>query len=94
MTDLESSVDQLRPVDPDGAKAWDIAATVFLALCAAMLIAGGATGQLYWQYYPYVTGTFSAWSVATCAIYALGCGLPLLIKWKEEAQWRSLTFDN
>jgi len=32
--------------------------------------------------------------VATCAIYALGCGLPLLIKWKEEAQWRSLTFDN
>lgn len=72
----------------------DVAATLFLVLCAAILIAGGATGQLYWQYYPYVTGTLSAWSVATCAIYALGCGLPLLIKWKEEAQWRSLTFDN
>ena len=72
----------------------DVVATLFLVLCAAILIAGGATGQLYWQYYPYVTGTLSAWSVATCAIYALGCGLPLLIKWKEEAQWRSLTFDN
>ena len=72
----------------------DVVATVFLALCAAILVAGGATGQLYWQYYPYMTGTLSAWSVATCAIYALGCGLPLLIKWKEEAQWRSLTFDN
>ena len=69
--------------------------TILLSVnAAAILIAGAATGQLYWQYYPYVTGTFSAWSVVTCAIYALGCGLPLLIKWKEEAQWRSLTFDN
>ncbi|MBP3035194.1 phenylacetate-CoA oxygenase subunit PaaJ [Arthrobacter sp. zg-ZUI100] len=28
MTDLEQTVDELRPVDPAGAKAWDIAATV------------------------------------------------------------------
>ena len=28
MTDLESTIDELRPVDPAGAKAWDIAATV------------------------------------------------------------------
>lgn len=72
----------------------DILATVAILLCAAVLIAGAALGALYWQYYPTITGALTPWSAAVCGIYCAGCCLPLILKWKEEAQWRSLTFDN
>lgn len=69
----------------------DGAALVALLLCAAALIVGGVLGTLSWQYYPTLSGPVTAWSAVLWVIYGAVCALPLILRWKEAIQWRSLT---
>lgn len=72
----------------------DILAMSFLLFCAASLIAGCCCGVLPWQYYPYLAGPMTLWSVLLLILYAGGCFLPLILQGKEVRQWHSLTFED
>jgi len=68
----------------------DIMFMVFYSLSAIFLIGIFASSEIYWQYYPYVSGVlFTPVSVACFAVFAIICMSPVLYDIKEERNWKS-----
>jgi energy-coupling factor transport system permease protein len=63
----------------------------FVAVCAAYIIVGYATGGLTWRYFPTAKGTWcGVYPISIFAVYAALCGLPLMLNVKEDFKWRTL----
>ena len=70
----------------------DIYALICLALAAAYVITGSATGGIYWQYYPMASGELTGlYTISVFAVYLALCLMPLIINFWEELKWKSLT---
>ncbi len=69
----------------------DIAALVWLALCAGVVIGAWASGCMQWEYVPVTGGAIGgAWAITAQAVYFLMCITPLILNRKEDLKWRSL----
>ena len=70
----------------------DIYALIFLILASGYVIAGSATGGIYWQYYPLASGQLTGfYTISVFAVYLALCLIPLMINLWEEVKWKSLT---
>lgn len=69
----------------------DTGALAFILACAAYIVAGGAAGGLYWQYYPMAAGAWSSpYTASLFAAYLALCALPLILDIRENQKWKSL----
>ena len=70
----------------------DIYALICLLLAVAYVIAGSATGGIYWQYYPIASGNLTGfYTLSVFTVYLLLCLMPLLINFWEDLKWKFLT---
>ena len=70
----------------------DIYALIFLILASGYVIAGSATGGIYWQYYPLASGQLTGfYTISVFAVYLALCLMPLMINLWEEVKWKSWT---
>jgi energy-coupling factor transport system permease protein len=65
----------------------DRAALCFLAACAAYIIAGAATGGLYFRYFPTLKGNLT---VSVCLVYFALCASPVAINLLEDIKWKAI----
>jgi len=69
----------------------DTTAVLWMAFCAASVIAAAAAGALHWRYYPNIKGALSgAFTWYALGIYTLLCMTPWIIDVREARVWNAL----
>ncbi|MBQ1501098.1 MAG: energy-coupling factor transporter transmembrane protein EcfT [Firmicutes bacterium] len=73
----------------------DGAAMAFILCCIGYIIAGAATGQFAYSYYPLLQfAEVNAYSVSVFAVYAALALLPLMIDIREDRKWLRLSLQD
>ena len=69
----------------------DKEAMIYLAFSGIFLLAGNASGRLYWRFYPSVRGVlFDTITIVLIIVFALLCFMPVIINRREEREWKRL----
>lgn len=65
-------------------------AAVFILVCAAVVIAGVATGTYYFRYYPTIKGEWGGATFIVFAAYIALGAFPIILNIKESLVWRRI----
>ena len=68
----------------------DRAMLIWLSCCGLYILAGWASGQFQWRYYPTVRGASGALSFTFQCIYLALCLTPTIIDMAEDRKWKQL----
>ena len=69
----------------------DMYALMYITACAAIVIAGAATGVYHFRYFPTIRGQWAdTGAIAVFAAYLALCSFPIIINFREDLIWRRI----